>query len=145
MTHTTTIALHVLEPMAPTQPKKEPTMDPSSSSPLLSPTATVANAFKEGVSPGSTVTQHCSKNGTNEIGAVDEDAVAAENSGGDGPCKMIKMATKEEKVLGIVLSKEDDDTHRLNISTTENDATTKVANDATAEGYEHLGEGPVLL
>jgi hypothetical protein len=104
------------------------------------PTATVTNAFKEGASPGSTVTQHCSKkNGTNENGAVDEDAVAlvqvaAENSGGDGPCEMIKMATKEEKLLGIVLSKDDDDTRRLKISTTENDATMKVVNDATALG-----------
>ena len=70
--------------------------------------------------------------------------VEAENSGGDGPCKMIKMATKEEKVLGIVLSKDDDDTRRLNISTTENDATTKVANDVTAERYEHIGKGAVL-
>ena len=132
--------------MAPKHPKNEPTMDPSSPSPLP-PTATVANAFKEGASPGSTVTQHCSKNGTNEIGAVDENAVAAENSGGDGPCKMIKIATTEAKVLGIVLIKDDDDTHNLNISTTENDATTKVANDAndaTAEGYEHIGEGAVL-
>ena len=100
--------------MAPTQPKNEPTMDPSFPSPLP-PTATVTNAF----------------------------IYEAENSG-DGPCEMIKMATKEEKVLGIVLSKDDDDTRRLNISTTENDATTKVANDATAEGYEHLGEGAVL-
>jgi hypothetical protein len=114
------------------------------------PTATVTNAFKEGASPGSTVTQHCSKkNGTNENGAVDEDAVAlvqvaAENSGGDGPCEMIKMATKEEKLLGIVLSKDDDDTRRLKISTTENDATMKVVNDATAEGYEHLVEVAVL-
>ena len=134
--------------MAPTHPKKEPTMDPSSPSPLP-PTTTVANAFKEGVSPRLTVTQHCSTNGTNKNGAVNADAVAlvqiaAENSGGDGPCKMIKMATKEEKVLGIVLSKDDDATRRLNISTTDNDATTKVANDATAEGYEHLGEGAVL-
>ena len=144
--------MHVPEPMAPTHPKNEPTMDPSSPSPLP-PTATVTNAFKEGASLGSIVNQHCSKNGTNENGAVDEDAVAlvqvaAENSGGDGPCKMIKMATKEEKVLGIVLSKDDDDTRRLNISTTENDATTKVANDATAEGYddhgEEDGEGAVL-
>jgi hypothetical protein len=149
-THTTTVAaLHVPEPMAPTHPKNEPTMDPSSSSPLLSPTATVANAFKEGASPGSIDKQHCPKNGTNENGAVDEDAVAlvqvaAENSGGDSPRKMIKMATKEEKVLGIVLSKDDDDTRRLKISTTENDATTKVANDATAEGYENIGEGALL-
>ena len=88
------------EPMAPTQPKNEPTMDPLS--------------------------------------------VEAENSGGDGPCEMIKMATKEEKVLGIVLSKDDDDTRRLKISTNENDATTKVENEATAEGYEHIGEGVVF-
>ena len=99
-THTTTAALHVPEPMAPTQPKNEPTMDPLS--------------------------------------------VEAENSGGDGPCEMIKMATKEEKVLGIVLSRDDDDTRRLKISSTENDATMKVANDATAEGYEHFGEVAVL-
>ena len=143
MTHTTTAAaLHVPEPMAPTHPKKEPTMDPSSPSPLP-PTATLVNAFKEGASPGSIVNQHCPKNGTNENGAVDEDAVAlvqvaAANSGGDGPCKMIKMATTEEKVFGFVL------TRRLKISTNENDATTKVANDAFAEGYEHLEEGAVL-
>ena len=101
--------------MAPTQPKKEPTMDHLSSSPLP-PTATVTNAF----------------------------VFEAENSGGDGPCGMIKMATKEEKVLSIVLSKDDDDTRRLKISTNENDATMKVVNDATAEGYEHLDEGAVL-
>ena len=70
--------------------------------------------------------------------------VEAENSGGDGPCEMIKIATTEANVLGIVLSKDDDDTRRLKISTTENDATMKVVNDATAEGYEHLGEGAVL-
>ena len=75
---------------------------------------------------------------------MDASSVEAENSGGDGSCEMIKMATKEEKVLGIVLSKDDDDSRRLKISTTENDATTKVANEATAEGYEHLGEGAVL-
>jgi len=148
-THTTTAAaLHVPEPMALTRPKKEPTMDPLSVSPLP-PTATITDAFNEGASLGSIVNQHCSKNGTNENGAVDEDAVAlvqvaAENSGGDGPCEMIKMATKEEKVLGIVLSKDDDDTRRLKISTTENDATMKVVNDATAEGYEHFGEVAVL-
>jgi hypothetical protein len=125
-------------------------MDPSSPSPLP-PTATVTNACKEGASPGSIVTQHCSKKGTNENGAVDDDAVAlvqvaAENSGGGGggPCEMIKMATTEEKVLGIVLSKDDDDTRRLKSSTNENDATTKVENEATAEGYEHIGEGAVL-
>ena len=104
-------------------------MDLSSPSPLP-PTATVANAFKEGASPGSTGTQHCLKNGTNKIGAVDEDAVAAENNGGDGPCKMIKMATTEEKVFGFVL------TRRLKFSNNKNDATT--------EGYEHLEEGAVL-
>ena len=123
-------------------------MDPSCSSPLP-PTTTVANAFKEGVSPGLTVTQHCSTNGTNKNGAVNEDAVAlvqiaAENSGGDGPCKMMKIATTEANVLGIVLSKDDNATRRLKISTTENDATTKVENDATTEGYEHLEEGAVL-
>ena len=115
-THTTTAAaLDVPEPMAPTHPKNEPTMDPLSPSPLP-PYATVPSAF----------------------------VFEAENSGGDGPCEMIKMATKEEKVLGIVLSKDDDDTRRLKISITENDATTRVDDDATAEGYEHLGEGAVL-
>ena len=148
-THTTSAALHVPKPMAPTHPKTEPTMGPSSPPPLL---PTVTNAFKRGASPRSNVTQHCSKKGTNENVAVDEDAVAlvrvaAENSGGGGPCEMIKMLTTEEKVLGIVLSKNDDDTRRLNISTNKNDATTqptKVENEATAEGYEHIGEGEVL-
>ena len=115
-THTTTATTsHVHAPMVPTHPKNEPTMD-HSFPPPLPPTATVTSAF----------------------------VFEAENSGGDGPCEMIKMATKEEKVLGIVLSKDDDDTHRLKSSTTENDATTKVANDATAEGYEHFGEVAVL-
>ena len=90
-------------------------MDHSFASPLP-PTATVTSAF----------------------------VFEAENSGGDGPCEMIKMATREEKVLGIVLSKDDDDTRRLKISANENDATTKVENEATAEGYEHIGEGEVL-
>ena len=99
-------------------------MDPSFSSPVP-PTATVTNAFKE------------------------------ENRGGDGPCETIKMAMKEKKVLGesvtkeekdllIVLTKDDDDKRRLKISNNENDATTRVQNDATAEGYEHIGEGAVL-
>ena len=70
--------------------------------------------------------------------------VEAENSGDDGQCEMIKIATTEAKVLGIVLIKDDDDTHNLHISTTDNKATTEVENDATAEGYEHLGEGVVL-
>ena len=70
--------------------------------------------------------------------------VEAENSGGDGPCEMIKIATTEAKVLGIVLIKDDDDTHNLHISTTDNEATTEVENDATAEGYEHIGEVTVL-
>ena len=70
--------------------------------------------------------------------------VEAENSGGDGQCKMIKIATTEAKVLGIVLIKDDDDTHNLHISTTDNEATTEVENDATAEGYEHFGEVAVL-
>jgi hypothetical protein len=71
-------------------------------------------------------------------------AFKIENKGGGGPCEMIKMVTTEEKVLGIVLSKDDDDTRRLKISTNKNDATTKVENEATAEGYEHIGEGEVL-
>ena len=65
------------------------------------------------------------------------------------------MATKEKKVLGesvtkeekdllIVLTKDDDDKRRLKISNNENDATARVQNDATAEGYEHIGEGAVL-
>ena len=112
--HTTSVALHVPKPMAPTRPKNEPTMDPSSPSPLP-PTATVTSAF----------------------------VFEAENSGGDGPCEMIKMATQEEKVLGIVLTKDDDDKRRLKISSNENDAITRVDNDAI-EGYEHFGKGAVL-
>jgi hypothetical protein len=55
------------------------------------------------------------------------------------------MATKEEKILVIVSAKkDDDDKRRLKISTNENDATTKVENEATAEGYEHIGEGAVF-
>ena len=47
-----------------------------------------------------------------------------ENRGGDGPCDTIKMATKEEKVLGAVLIKDDDDDDKrcLNFSTNDNDA-----------------------
>ena len=71
-------------------------------------------------------------------------ALKEENRGGDGPCETIEMATKEEKVLGIVLTKEDDNKRRLKISTNENDATTKVEIFATAEGYEHIGEEAVL-
>ena len=58
------------------------------------PTATVTNAFKE------------------------------ENRGCGGPCATIKMATKEEKVLGVVLIKDDDDDDKrcLNFSTNDNDA-----------------------
>ena len=111
--HTMTAAVHVPEPMASTHPKNEPTVDPSSPSPVL-PTATVTNALKE------------------------------ENKGSDGPCETIKMATKEEKDLVIVLNKDDEDKRRLNNSTNENDATTKVENDATAEGYDHIGERAVL-
>jgi hypothetical protein len=70
-------------------------------------------------------------------------AFKEENRGGDGPCEMIKMATQEEKVLGIVLTKDDDDKRRLKISTNENDAITRVDNDAI-EGYEHFGKGAVL-
>jgi hypothetical protein len=62
----------------------------------------------------------------------------AENSGGDGPCGLIKMATKEEKILVIVSTKkDDDDKRRLKISTNENDATTKVEKHATV-----LGDSP---
>jgi hypothetical protein len=94
------------------------------------PTTTVTNAFKEGASPGLTTEitkQHRPKTSTNENGAVDEDAialvkVAAEHSGGENPFEMIKMSTKEEKVLVIVLIKDDDDKRRLRISTNENDA-----------------------
>ena len=46
-----------------------------------------------------------------------------ENRGGGSPCATIKMATKEEKVLGVVLIKDDDDGKRcLNFSTNDNDA-----------------------
>ena len=97
-------------------------MDPSFPSPVPLP---VTNAFKE------------------------------ENRGGGGSCETINMATKEKKVLGesvtkeekdllIVLTKDDDDKRRLKINNNENDATTRVQNDATAEGYEHIGEGAVL-
>ena len=115
-THTTTAAVHVPEPIASTHPKNEPTMDPLTMDPLsFSPVPpTVTNALKE------------------------------ENRGGDGPCETIKMATKEEKDLVIVLNKDDEDKRRLNNSTNENDATTKVENDATAEGYDHIGERAVL-
>ena len=71
-------------------------------------------------------------------------AFKEENRGGDGPCETIKMATKEEKVLGIVLiSKDHDDKCRLKFSTNESDATTKFENDAAAEGYEHIEGGEV--
>ena len=70
-------------------------------------------------------------------------AFKEENSGGDGPCETIKMATKEEEVLSIVLTKTHDDETRLKISSTDNDAT-NVQNGAAAEGYEHNGEGAVL-
>ena len=114
--HTTTAAVHVPEPIASTHPKNEPTMDPLTMDPLsFSPVPpTVTNALKE------------------------------ENKGSDGPCETIKMATKEEKDLVIVLNKDDEDKRRLNNSTNENDATTKVENDATAEGYDHIGERAVL-
>ena len=115
-THTTTAAVHVPEPIASTHSKNEPTIDPSTMDPLsFSPVPpTVTNAFKE------------------------------KNRGDDGQCETIKMATKEEKFSGIVLTKEDDNKRRLKISTNENDATTKVEIFATAEGYEHIGEGAVL-
>ena len=115
-THTTTVAVHVPEPIASTHPKNEPTMDPSTMDPTsFSPVPpTITNAFKE------------------------------KNRGDDGQCETIKMATKEEKFSGIVLTKEDDNKRRLKISTNENDATTKVEIVATAEGYEHIGEGAVL-
>ena len=114
-THTTTVAVHVPEPVASTHPKNELTMGPSTRDPpFLSPVPpTVTNAFKE------------------------------ENRGGDGPCETIKMATKEEEVLSIVLTKTHDDETRLKISSTDNDAT-NVQNGAAAEGYEHIGEGAVL-
>ena len=82
------------------------------------PTTTVTNAFKEGASPGLTTEitkQHRPKTSTNEIGAVDEDAIALVK------VAMIKMSTKEEKVLVIVLIKDDDDKRRLRISTNAND------------------------
>ena len=66
-----------------------------------------------------------------------------ENRGCGGPCETIKKATKEEKVMGIVLTK-DHDNRRLKCSTNESDATTKVENEVTAEGYEHIEEGAVL-
>jgi len=47
--------------------------------------------------------------------------VAAEHSGDENPFEMIKMSTKEEKVLVIVLIKDDDDKRRLRISTNAND------------------------
>ena len=66
-------------------------------------------------------------------------AFKEENSGGDGPCETIKMTTKEEKVLGIVLTKkDDDDIRRLKILINENDATTNVQNCAAA------AEGSIL-
>jgi hypothetical protein len=71
-------------------------------------------------------------------------ALKEENKGSDDPCETFKMAMKEEKVLGIVSIKDDDDKRCLEISSTENDATTKFENDATGEGYEHIGEGAVL-
>ena len=115
MTHPTAAAVH--GPERSTHPKNEPTMDPSTID-ILSPAPvppTAINAFKD------------------------------EKRGGDGPCETIKMATKEMKILGIVLTKDDDDDkRRLKISTNENDATTKVENDATAEGYDHIGERAVL-
>jgi hypothetical protein len=94
-----------------------PKNEPTMDSPSRSPvpsTVTCTNAFKE------------------------------ENRGGGGPCETIKMARKEENVSGIVLTNEDDDTRRLKLRTNENDATTKVQNDATVKRYEHIGEGAVL-
>ena len=102
--------------MASTHPKNELTMGPSTMDPSSpSPVLpTVTTAFKEDI------------------------------RGGDGPCETIKMATKEEKILVIVSTKkDDDDKRRLKISTNENDAITRVDNDAT-EGYEHFGKGAVL-
>ena len=94
--------------MASTHPKNELTMGPSTRDPSSpSPVpSTVTNASKE------------------------------DNRGGDGPCETIKMATKEEKNLGIVTTKKnyDDDKRRFKISTNENDATTNVQNGAAAEG-----------
>ena len=113
-THTTTAAGHGPEPaMASTHSKNKPTMTFPSLSPV-SPTATIVNAFKE------------------------------ENRGGDGPCDTsIKTATKEEDGLVIILTKDDDDTRCLKISTNGNDAT-MVENDAIEERYEHIGEAAVL-
>ena len=73
-------------------------------------------------------------------------AFKEENRGGGGPCETTKMATKEEEVLSIVLTKDhDDDKRRLKLRTNENDATTNVQNGAAAaEGYEHVGEGALL-
>ena len=113
----TTAAVHVSESMASTRPKNKPTMNPSTTDPSSpSPVpSTVTNASKE------------------------------DNRGGDGPCETIKMATKEEKNLGIVLTKDDDDDKRRSkISTNETDATTKVENHAAAKWYEQIGEGVVL-
>ena len=63
-------------------------------------------------------------------------AFKEKSRGDDGQCETIKMATKEEKVLGIVTTKKkyDDDKRRFKISTNENDATTNVQNGAAAEG-----------
>jgi hypothetical protein len=116
-THTTTATVHVPEPVESMHHKNEPTMDPSTMNPSSSSPLPpiVFNAFKE------------------------------ENSGGDGPCETIKMATKKENVLSIMFTKNhDDDKRRLKISSNENDATTKVENDADDEGYDHIGEGAVL-
>ena len=103
------------EPVASTHPKNELTMGPSTSDPPFpSPVPpTVTNAVKE------------------------------ENRSDDGQCETIKMVTKEENFSGIVLTKEDDNKRRLKISTNENDAITRVDNDAI-EGYEHFGKGAVL-
>ena len=73
---------------------------------------------------------------------MDPSSVEAENSGGDGQCKTIKIATTEAKALGIVLIKDGDDARHLKISTNENDAITRVDNDA--KGYEHFGKGAVF-
>ena len=71
-------------------------------------------------------------------------AFKEENRGCGGPCETINKATKEGKVLGIVLTK-DHDKRRLKCSTNESDATaTKVENEVTAEGYEHIEEEAVL-
>ena len=71
-------------------------------------------------------------------------ALKEENKGSDGPCETINMATKEEKDLVIALIKDDDDKRRLKISSTENDATTKIENDAANERYALIGERAVL-